>query len=72
MSANISYELARRGYRVLQVGCDPKHDSTRLLLKGESQPTILDTISSKDEVTADDVVMTGSRGVRCAEAGGPR
>ncbi|MDY5679021.1 MAG: AAA family ATPase, partial [Candidatus Methanomethylophilaceae archaeon] len=72
VSANISYELASRGYRVLQVGCDPKHDSTRLLLKGEAQPTILDTIRIKDDVQREDVVRVGSLGVECAEAGGPR
>ena len=72
VSANISYELASRGYRVLQVGCDPKHDSTRLLLKGEAQPTILYTIRIKDDVQREDVVRVGSLGVECAEAGGPR
>ena len=42
MSANLSAALAASGARVMQIGCDPKHDSTRLLLGGRSIPTVLD------------------------------
>ena len=72
ISANISYELASRGYRVLQVGCDPKHDSTRLLLNGRSQPTVLETLRSRESVSREDILMDGSLGIECVEAGGPR
>lgn len=70
VSANISYQLAGRGYRVAQIGCDPKHDSTRLLLGGRTQPTILGHIDSgsKDD---SEVVSIGANGVVCMEAGGP-
>ena len=42
MSANISYGLATHGLDVVQVGCNPKHDSTRLLLKGEALEIVMD------------------------------
>ena len=44
MSANISVSLAEMGLKVMQVGCDPKHDSTRLLLEGRAQTTVLDYV----------------------------
>ena len=43
VSANLSQELSDRGLSVIQIGCDPKHDSTRLLLKGRFQETVLQT-----------------------------
>jgi len=69
-SANISYVLSKDGLKVVQIGCDPKHDSTRLLLGGKTQLTILDHISagSKEE---EDVVTIGKNGVICMETGGP-
>ena len=45
MSANISVSLAEMGLKVMQVGCDPKHDSTRLLLEGRAQTTVLDYVA---------------------------
>lgn len=72
-SSNLSYCLARRGASVLQIGCDPKHDSTRQLIGGANQRTVLeyvrDTPPSKRVLS--DVMMTGSAGVSCIEAGGP-
>ncbi|MBI3291917.1 MAG: AAA family ATPase, partial [Elusimicrobia bacterium] len=44
ISANLSAALAQCSLRVLQIGCDPKHDSTRLLLGGTPQPTVLDML----------------------------
>ena len=44
MAANISFSLASRGKKVMQVGCDPKLDSTRLLLGGRAQTTVLDYV----------------------------
>ena len=69
-SANISYVLSGEGLKVVQIGCDPKHDSTRLLLGGKTQPTILDRISSgrKD---AEGAAVAGKNGVICMETGGP-
>lgn len=73
MSANISYALSGMGLKVLQVGCDPKHDSTRLLLGGRSQTTVLDYVRTVPlaKRCLDDVIVEGSGGVLCAEAGGP-
>lgn len=73
MSANISLMLAQRGHRVMQIGCDPKHDSTRLLLRGGSQRTVLDYVREVPEGDRrlEDVMVEGSGGVLCIESGGP-
>ena len=73
MSANISLMLAQRGHRVMQIGCDPKHDSTRLLLGGGSQRTVLDYVREVPEGDRrlEDVMVEGSGGVLCIESGGP-
>jgi len=72
-SANLSAALVNRGLSVMQIGCDPKRDSTRMLMKGELIPTVLDQIRARGEenLTINDVVFTGYKGVRCVEAGGP-
>jgi len=72
-AANLSAALAGEGLDILQIGCDPKHDSTRMLMHGTWIPTVLDLIRKRgDEMIAvDDVVYKGFRGVRCVEAGGP-
>ncbi|MBE6520799.1 MAG: hypothetical protein E7Z68_06785 [Thermoplasmata archaeon] len=64
ISSNISFILSSRGYSVLHVGCDPKHDSTRLLTKGETIETLATGIRS-------DPLVIGSNGVMCAECDGP-
>lgn len=73
-SCNISVALARRGMKVLQIGCDPKHDST-FTLTGYLIPTIIDTLGAKDyhyeDVWPEDVIHHGYGGVDCVEAGGP-
>ncbi len=73
MSSNITAALTDSGLKVLQIGCDPKHDSTRLLLNGEVKETILDYL--KNTATVDrkieDIVAEGYGGCLCAEAGGP-
>lgn len=73
-SCNISVALAKRGMKVLQIGCDPKHDST-FTLTGFLIPTIIDTLESKsyhyENVYAEDVIYPGYGGVACVEAGGP-
>lgn len=74
ISCNISIALARRGKKVLQIGCDPKHDST-FTLTGFLIPTIIDTLQLKDyhyeNVWPEDVIYEGYGGVNCVEAGGP-
>nr|YP_010335902.1 protochlorophyllide reductase iron-sulfur ATP-binding protein [Tsunamia transpacifica]QUE27793.1 ChlL [Tsunamia transpacifica]UNJ14308.1 protochlorophyllide reductase iron-sulfur ATP-binding protein [Tsunamia transpacifica] len=73
-SCNISVALSKRNKRVLQIGCDPKHDST-FTLTGFLIPTIIDTLQSKDyhyeDIWPEDVIYTGYAGVDCVEAGGP-
>jgi nitrogenase iron protein NifH len=64
--------LVEMGKKVIVVGCDPKGDSTRLLLGGLAQKTVLDTLRNEGEdVELDDVVKLGFKGTRCVESGGP-
>ena len=67
VSANLSYLLSKRGYKVMHVGCDPKHDSTRLLTDGVSQKTFMDSLVDGKE---EGVIEEGSNGVSCIECGG--
>lgn len=69
---NVAVALAEEGSRVLVVGCDPKADSTRLLLGRRAPRTVLRALVDLGEDAAvDDVVFTGCRGIRCVESGGP-
>ena len=70
-TSNISAALADAGYRVMQVGCDPKSDSTNTLRGGKYIPTVLDTLREKADVKVEEVVHEGFGGVYCVEAGGP-
>ena len=74
ISANLSAALALRGEKVLQIGCDPKHDSTRLLHHGQRVRTVLDYIlnTPEDDQKPGDILMKGYMGCGCVEAGGPR
>jgi nitrogenase iron protein NifH len=64
--------LVEKGRKVMVVGCDPKADSTRLLLGGLVQNTVLDTLRSEGEsVELEDISKTGFKGVVCVESGGP-
>ncbi len=73
MSANITAALSDSGMRVLQIGCDPKHDSTRLLLDGALPTTILEYLKNTNERDRSlaDVISVGYKGCLCAESGGP-
>lgn len=73
MSANISAAIASKGKKVLQIGCDPKHDSTRLLLGGEKINTVLDYIRKTGvaDYKLSDILATGYKNIGCIEAGGP-
>lgn len=64
--------LAEAGKKVLVVGCDPKADSTRLLLHGLNQKTVLDTLRDEGEdIDLEDIMRTGFMGTKCVESGGP-
>ena len=70
--SNMAVALAQSGLTVMQIGCDPKADSTSSLHGGNRIPTILDLVRDKSqEATLDDMVCQGYAGVICAEAGGP-
>jgi nitrogenase iron protein len=73
ISANLSAALAGKGYSVLQIGCDPKHDSTRLLLGGKIPETALQYIRATlpEARRPEDIVYRGYGNVACVEAGGP-
>ena len=69
---NLTAGLVEHGKKVMVVGCDPKADSTRLLLGGLAQKTVLDTIRDEGEnVELDRIMRTGFGGTRCVESGGP-
>jgi light-independent protochlorophyllide reductase subunit L len=73
-SSNLSVAFSKLGQRVLQIGCDPKHDSTFTLTKSLI-PTVIDILEQVDfhteELRPEDFVFEGYNGVRCIEAGGP-
>ncbi|KAF5086216.1 Nitrogenase iron protein 1 [anaerobic digester metagenome] len=69
--SNISAVLAEAGYTVMQVGCDPKADSTRNLTDGKPIRTVLDIIRENENAELDDVIFKGYAGVYCFETGGP-
>ena len=73
ISCNTSAALVRRGLTVMQIGCDPKADSTALLHNGERIPTVLELCREKGEqnLSLSDVVHITDSGVICVEAGGP-
>lgn len=71
---NVSAALVEQKLRVLQVGCDPKHDSSRPFLAGQAPATIVDLLASdrhEDPSPADFLMKTAS-GVDCIEVGGPK
>ena len=69
---NLTAGLVEHGKKVMVVGCDPKADSTRLLLGGLAQKTVLDTIREEGEdVELDRIMKTGFGGTKCVESGGP-
>ena len=71
-SSNLTAALTDLGYKVMQIGCDPKSDSTRLLIGGERQLTVLDAMRSGDEIELGDIVHEGYKGCLCVECGGPK
>lgn len=73
LSSNISAALSMAGKKVLQIGCDPKHDSTRLLMGGKRITTVLDYIKcvNPTDYKTEDILTCGFCGTGCIEAGGP-
>jgi light-independent protochlorophyllide reductase subunit L len=73
-SSNLSAAFSKLGKRVLQIGCDPKHDSTFTLTK-KLVPTVIDVLEQvnfhSEELRPEDYVYKGYNGVMCVEAGGP-
>ena len=75
--SNVSAATSELGFKVMQIGCDPKADSTNSLLGGKYIPTILDTVLEADtvreytEVDVSKVIFEGYNGIVCAECGGP-
>jgi light-independent protochlorophyllide reductase subunit L len=73
-SSNLSAAFGRLGKKTIQVGCDPKHDST-FTLTGTLIPTVVEVLSSykfkSDEIEREEIVFPGKFGVDCVEAGGP-
>ncbi len=71
-ASNLSAAFSEDGLKVCQIGCDPKNDSTRLLLGHICKQTVLDMVRDKDDdVEAADIVHSGYNGIKCVEAGGP-
>ena len=73
-SSNLSAAFSKLGHRVLQIGCDPKHDSTFTLTK-KLMPTVIDVLEQvefhSEELRPEDYMFEGYNGVMCVEAGGP-
>lgn len=73
-SQNTLAALADMGQRILIVGCDPKADSTRLILHAKAQDTVLSLAAaagSVEDIELDEVLKTGYKNIRCVESGGP-
>ena len=78
VASNLSVAFREKGLEVMQVGCDPKRDSTRLLTGGRMIPTVLETLRDhlrvgrdQSAIALEDIVFLGDLGVRCVESGGP-
>jgi len=73
-SSNLSAAYSKIGKKVLQIGCDPKHDST-FTLTHKMVPTVIDILEEVDfhseELRPNDFMFEGFNGVMCVESGGP-
>ncbi len=70
-TSNLAAAFSKTGLTVLQIGCDPKADSTKNLLSGKKIDSVLDVIKSGKNYSIEDLVHIGYNGVLCVEAGGP-
>jgi len=71
VTGNLAAAFASLGKRVIQIGCDPKADSTIFLHGGERIPTVLDLVRKGESFDLEDMVRVGYNNVVCVEAGGP-
>lgn len=72
VTSSLSAALASMGYKVMQIGCDPKADSTANLLNGKKQISVMSYLNENDTLPKlEDIVLQGYGGVYCVEAGGP-
>lgn len=69
--SNISAALSKQGYKVLQIGCDPKADSTKNLVGAQKKLSVLEQLKTKKNAVIDDIVTKGFANTYCIEAGGP-
>ena len=69
--SNIALALAEKGLRVVQIGCDPKADSTSLLLRGGRAVPVLELVRRGVPFDAAELGRVGAGGVICVESGGP-
>ena len=71
-TSNLSAALSQLGLKVMQIGCDPKADSTKNLMGGKRIPTVLEQLKEKgDDLSLEDIVFSDYNGVLCVESGGP-
>jgi len=73
-SQNTLAALVDMGQRILIVGCDPKADSTRLILNSKAQDTVLSLAAAEgsvEDLELEDVLKIGYKGIKCVESGGP-
>lgn len=69
---NLTAGLAEMGKKIMIVGCDPKADSTRLVLGGLAQKTVLDTLREEgDDIDLEEIMKVGYAGIKGVESGGP-
>ena len=71
---NLVAALAEAGHKCMIIGCDPKADSTRLILNRKAQNTVMDIAREKgtvEDLELDEVLLHGFKGIKCAESGGP-
>ncbi len=71
---NLVAAMAEAGQRIMIVGCDPKADSTRLILHAKAQNTIMEMAAdagSVEDLELEDVLKTGYANIQCVESGGP-
>ncbi len=69
---NLTAALSTMGKKIMQIGCDPKADSVKMLVGGRRQASVLDTLRKEGEVKLRAIVLnTGFGGIKCVESGGP-
>lgn len=73
IATGVSLRLAMMGKRVLHVGCDPKADSSMVLVRDDTYRTVIQKSFEidPDDLEAEDLIMQGIHGIDCIESGGP-